>query len=64
MEEKADLLSESRALEQHSLPCSQLFRLYSSENTTFSSKYSPCVYTQRRETKLVKSLEHKLMKNA
>lgn len=49
MEEKADLFNESVTLEQHSLACSQLFRLYSNKNTAFSSKYLPCVYIQRRE---------------
>lgn len=51
MEEKADLFNESITLQQPSLACKQLFRLYSNKNTTFCFKYSPCVYIQRKETK-------------
>lgn len=51
MEENADLLNESITLDQRGLAFNQLFRLYSSKNTTSSSKYSPCVYIQRREAK-------------
>lgn len=51
MEEKADLFNESIILQQYSIACKQLFRLFTSKNTTFCFKCSPCVYIQRRETK-------------